>query len=255
MLNLSTFTRRILRARASLVVLALALLLSPDLVAIVDALAPQARVFVVGTLYRRHETVPTYDLVALRRIVLAVDPQVLVIDCTPQEVREQVVHASKIEYTHVVFPLMEERKYKVYPAEPDEPLFTEITTAGSAARQAFQQTRPDDAAALQDYVKSAYVLLARHWRSPAEVNDQLTGQVLRAKTALDDRLVYGDEVSAGTRWNRHWTDTILKAAAENPGARVLALTGIENRPWIVDALRESGQVDLVDMPAWLNELR
>lgn len=249
--NFSTIAHGVRRAHVPLAIVAFVGLLSPAAAAIVDALAPQARVFVVGTLYRRHETVPAYDLATVRRIVLAVDPQVLVVDCTPKEVRDRTVHASKIEYARVVFPLMQERTYKVYPAEPDEPAFTEITTAVSAAHQTFQKTRPDESAALQAYVKSTYDLLALHWRSPANVNDELTGEVLRAKSALDDNLVYRDQAAIGDRWNQHWTDTILKAAAENPGARVLALTGIENRAAIVDALRSSGQVDLVDMPSWL----
>lgn len=257
--TISTLTRRVPRVRAAPFTLALVLLLAPVDALIVDAtklaagtldtLAPQARVFIVGTLYRRHETVPAYDLATIRRIVLAVDPQVLVVDCTPQEVRDRTVHASKIEYAQVVFPLMQERQYKVYPAEPDEPLFTEIVQAGAGALQTFQRTKPQESAALQDYVKATYAALSVHWQSPADVQDTLTGHLLAAKVALHGRLTGTADLS--TRWNQHWTDTILKAAAENPGARVLALTGIENRAWIVDALQRSGQVDLVDMPSWL----
>jgi len=161
------------------------------------------------------------------------------------------VHASKIEYAQVIFPLMEAGAYKVYPAEPDEPMFSDIVKAVATAHQTFQQTKPEDSAAFQEYVKSTYAVLAKHWRSPAEVNDDLTGRVLGAKKALEAQLVGDAEGDGGRRWNQHWTDSIVRAVAENPGKRVLALTGIENRYWIVDALRHSPQVELIDIPAWL----
>lgn len=213
--------------------------------------AAKTDVFVVGTLYRRHETVPTYDLDALKRVITAIAPDVLVLDCTPQEIRDRTVHASKIEYAQVIFPLVQAGHYKVYPAEPDEPMFSEIVKATAAAHQTFQQTKVEDFGAFQEYVKTTYAVLARHWRSPAEVNDDLTGRVLGAKKALEGQLV-GDVAASGSdRWNQHWTDSILRAVAENPGKRVLALTGIENRYWIVDALRRSAEVQLIDMPTWL----
>ncbi len=211
--------------------------------------AAKTDVYVVGTLYRRHATVPAFDLAAVRRIVLAIKPDVLVVDCTPQEVRDRRVHESKIEYAQVIFPLMQEQSYKVYPAEPDEPLFTEIVQSGTSARKTFQSTKPQQAAALQDYVTATYAALATHWRSPADVQDHLTAEILASKVLLDGRMTGTEEHS--TRWNQHWTDAILRAVRENPGKRVLALTGIENRGWIVNALARSSEVELIDVPSWL----
>lgn len=211
--------------------------------------ATRAEVFVVGTLYRRHATVPAYDLATVRRIVLAIEPDVLVVDCTPQEVRDRRVHESKIEYAQVIFPLMQERGYKVYPAEPDEPLFTEIVQAVAAAHQRFRQSKPEESVIHQDFVKAAYTALAVHWRTPADVQDALTARVLAAKVALEGHLV--GTAKHNERWNQHWTDTIRRAARENPGARVLALTGIENRDWIVNALANTPDIALVDLPSWL----
>lgn len=213
--------------------------------------AAKTDVYVVGTLYRRHATIPIYDLATVRRIVLAIKPDVLVVDCTPQEVRDRRVHESKIEYAQVIFPLIQEQAYKVYPAEPDEPMFTEIVQAVAAAHKTFQSTKPQESAAHQDYVKATYAALAVRWQSPADVQDTLTGQVLAAKVALEGRMVGTAEHNA--RWNGHWTDTILKAVRENPGKRVLALTGIENRGWIVNALTKSPTVELVDVPGWMRE--
>lgn len=209
----------------------------------------KTEVFVVGTLYRRHATVPAYDLAAVRSIILAIKPDVLVVDCTPQEVRDRRVHESKIEYAQVIFPMIQEHGYKVYPAEPDEPLFTEIVQSGTAARQKFQQSKPQQAAALQDYATATYAALATYWQSAGDVQDTLTEHVLAAKVALDGRLVGTAEHN--TRWNQHWTDAILRAVRENPGKRVLALTGIENRGWIVNALAKAPDIELIDLPSWL----
>lgn len=239
---------RHLTTRSFLLLLALALGAVCDPLHAI-AQAAKTDVFVVGTLYRRHETIATYDLATVRRIILAIKPDVLVIDCTPAEIRDRKVHASKIEYAQVIFPLMQEAAYKVYPAEPDEPLFTEIVQSGAAARATFEKTKPQDAAALQDYVKATYAVLARHWRSPADVQDALTGQMLAARVSLEGQLV--GTATHSERWNQHWTDAIRRAVAENPGKRVLALTGIENRAWIVNALSKAPEVELVDMPTWL----
>ena len=48
----------------------------------------------------------------------------IVTDCTPTEIREQKVHASKIEYPQVIFPLVQQHGYRVYAGEPDEPFIT-----------------------------------------------------------------------------------------------------------------------------------
>jgi hypothetical protein len=121
----------------------------------------------------------------------------------------------------------------------------------AAAHQTFQKTKPEEAAAFREYVNATYTVLGKHWRSPAEAQDDLTGQLLAAKKVLEGQLVGATEAAGSRRWNQHWTDAILRAATENPGTRVLALTGIENRPWIVNALKGAPGLNVVDMPSWL----
>jgi hypothetical protein len=213
--------------------------------------ADRAEVFVLGTLYKRHDAVPAYDLPALRRIIVAIQPEVLVLDCTPREIAEQRVHASKVEYPGVVFPLMREGRYKVYPAEPDEPMFSEIVQSIIAANTALEKERPDAAAAVKSYRESTYAALATRWRSPADVHDEVTAAALAAKEALDAEIVGPVLAKGGERWNRHWADAIVKAAAENPGRRILALAGIENRAPIAKALEGHANMRVVDIAAWL----
>ncbi len=211
----------------------------------------QTDVFVLASLYRRHQSTAAYDLPALRRTILAIRPDVLVLDCTPNELKEGKVHASKIEYTGVIFPLLREGRYAVVPAEPDEPMFSEIVQSVGEERKRFSLQRPETAAALETYVSHAYAALGHHWQSPAAIHDEVTATVLKGVKALEDELYGPANADGQRRWNRHWTEAILRAVAEHPGKRVLAVTGVENRPFIVEALRQDPRVKMIDMVEWL----
>jgi hypothetical protein len=63
-------------------------------------------VFVISTLYKRHETMPAYGFAELRDLILKIDPDVFVLDVTPKEIREQKVWVGKVEYPEVIFPLI-----------------------------------------------------------------------------------------------------------------------------------------------------
>lgn len=216
-----------------------------------DAAAADSQIFVLGTLYSRHQTIPAYDLDALRRVVLAIDPDVVVVDCTPTEVREQKVHPSKVEYPQVIFPLVQQHGYRVYAAEPDEPLFTQIVQPLARARSAFAEAKPEQARILSDYDKATWAALKLYWQSPADAHDATTTLALAGRKALDDR-VYGElQVQANTRWIEHWVKVVRQAALENPGKKILAVAGIDNRDEIERGLRRDPALGVVDMAQWL----
>ena len=213
--------------------------------------APSTQIFVLGTLYTRHQSIPAYDLDALRRTVLAIGPDVLVVDCTPSEIREQKVHASKVEYPQVIFPLVQQHDYRVYAAEPDEPLFTQIVQPLAQARSAFAKAQPDQARTLEEYDRATWRALALYWKSPADAHDATTGLALAGRKALDTS-VYGDlQAQANTRWIEHWVRIVRQAAAENPGKKILAVAGIDNREEIERELRGDPALTVVDMAKWL----
>jgi hypothetical protein len=213
--------------------------------------APPAQVFVLGSLYSRHKTVESYDLDALRRVVLAIDPDVIVADCTPTEIREQKVHASKIEYPQVIFPLAQQHGSRVYAGEPDEPLFTQIVQPLAQQRGEFARANPEKARALDDYEEATWSALETHWQSPADAHDETTALALAGRKALDTR-VYGELSAQGnTRWIEHWVQVVRRAVAENPGKKILAVPGIDNRAEIERELRGDRNLTLVDMARWL----
>jgi hypothetical protein len=213
--------------------------------------APPAQVFVLGSLYSRHKTIETYDLDALRRVILAIDPDVVVVDCTPTEVREQKVHISKIEYPQVIFPLVQQHGYRVYAGEPDEPLFAQIVQPLAQERSAFAKAKPDQVRALDDYEKATWSALELHWRSPADVHDETTALALAGRKALDTRVYGGSQAQANSRWIAHWVRIVRQAVAENPGKKVLAIPGLDNRVEIERELRGDANLTLIDMAQWL----
>lgn len=209
--------------------------------------APTTQVFVLGTLYSRHQSIPAYDLEALRRVVLAIEPHVVVVDCTPTEVREQKVHPSKVEYPQVIFPLVQQHGYRMYPAEPDELLFTQIVQPLAQARGEFAKAHPEQARILDEYERATWSALKLHWHSPADAHDETTALALAGRKALDTR-IYGQlQAQANTRWIEHWVRVIRQAAAENPGKRILAVAGIDNRAEIEEQLRRTPGIAVMDM--------
>lgn len=207
--------------------------------------AAKNEVFVVGTLYKRHEIVAVYDLQTLRRIILAIKPD---------ELRLEKVHASKIEYPNVIFPLVKSENYRAYAAEPAEPLFSEIVQSVSRGFQTFEKENSDGAAAMKQFTASLFETLKLSWKTPADVNSALTYKALSAKEALRDNFV-AEYKHGQRRWNQHTTDAILRAVKENPKKRVLVLLGIENCYWVRNALRSNPKVNLIDLENWLRTNR
>jgi hypothetical protein len=214
--------------------------------------AKSGEVMVLATLYRRHENVSVYDLPTLRRIVLAFRPDVLVLDVTPSELKEGKVHPSKIEYTEVIFPLLKNGGYLAYPAEPPEPMFSEIVDAVRNAINAFELESPAAANAIKQLNTSAYESLKAYWRTPAEVNDSVTDRMLMGKTVLEHQL-NGVAKADNGRWNQHTVSVVQRAVRENPGKRLLVLNGVENCYWIRDALGRDSNIKLVKAEQWLRD--
>lgn len=209
--------------------------------------APDGALFVLATLYSRHAATPAYDVAALRRVIERIDPDVLVLDVTPQELARRQVHESKIEYVGAVFPYLAAVNRPVYPAEPDEPLFTQIT---EPLGRAFADLPALTSEALDRYESGLFALLGGIWTSAEAVNDALTDQLMAAKARLTSEMIPAF-AHGQAQWDAHTTARTLDALAAHPSARVLLLTGVENTWRIRPALAGAG-VPLVDMAEWLS---
>ena len=235
--------------------IAAALLLTLTVIAPSPRAAPnaaaKAQVFVVATLYKRHESVPAYDLATLRKVIQAIKPEVLVLDVTPDELKNEKVWPGKIEYPGVVFPLMKELKVRAYGSEPAEPLFGELSQAAGTAYRQLEQMHPQAFQTMKRHEQATYEGLKTVWRSPADVNSTVTDTIIAGKRALEERLVGETATSAQQRWNEHHAERVLDAARQNPGKRILFLVGIENRYAVVNQLRQNPHINLVEMESWL----
>lgn len=212
-----------------------------------------SEVFLLGTLYKRHEQVPAYNVATLVRIVEKVAPDVLVLDVTPDELSKRQVFPGKIEYTSGIFPLMEKRTFIAYPAEPAEPLFSEIVEAVKARIQQFDKDQPALSASFKRTERNMYTMLGKHWNSAARVQDEVTSEMIDANARLHAEILGPVMKDADERWDRHTADMVKRAVSEHPGKRVLVLTGIRNRPLVQRNLQGDPEIKLVDMPAWLTQ--
>ncbi|MDR7269448.1 hypothetical protein J2X20_002077 [Pelomonas saccharophila] len=215
------------------------------------AAAEAGEVLVISTLYSRHRQVPAYDLAALRRLIDAVKPDVLVLDVTPTELRTRKVWPGKVEYTEVIFPYLDAKGLVAYGSEPDEDLFKELTTAGGESYQAFKAQNPAGAKALDALKQSAYQALASRWQSAADVNSDKTDRLVAALREIEEGLVGGNAGPVQQQWDRHHALRLSDAVKAHPGRRVLMLVGMESRYRVLQALQQGGDVRPVESEAWL----
>lgn len=211
----------------------------------------RSRVFIVGSLYQRHENVAAYDLAALQRVLDAIRPDVLVLDVSPTELKQQKVWPGKVEYTKVIFPYMNTQGLKAYAGEPDEPLFSRISGSVGKARKQMAQNDPSRAQAMEQYRKATYAALTAYWKGPAEVHDGDTEQMIAGLKSYEAALVGPVEREGSHAWDAYAAAMTRKAVREHPGKRVLQITGIENLPRVRAELRQADDIELVDMAAWL----
>src|SRR5262245_37575295 len=76
------------RAVGGLLIVLLAAMMGLSPLRAVGSGDQSGELFVLATLYTRHKSVAVYDPPALRKIILAIDPEVMVLDVTPSELKE-----------------------------------------------------------------------------------------------------------------------------------------------------------------------
>jgi hypothetical protein len=212
-----------------------------------------AEVAVLATLHRMHAQVPAYPGPVLAESVRRLAPQVLCIEVHPGKYRQRAPESNKVEYPEVIYPLIDASDYRVYPMEPDSPLYEELGGAYMASYQGFVQEQPQASAAFSAWATATYEVLRSYWTSPARVNDAVTDQQMRAKHELQQALVGAGERSGWQAWNQHFLDVIVRAAAENPGQRIVVLVGAEHGYWLREHLAGQPGIRLLDTAALLEE--
>jgi hypothetical protein len=218
--------------------------------------APPVRdteVFVLGALGALHEREPGFTFETLSLVVQRIDPEVILLEVTPDELAGRLATKGRPEYPRVVWPLLEQPDPpKVYPMEAGQPLYDEMARTAEPVWSAFARDRAEDNAALTAYTEAATNALLAYWRSPSDTQDDATDALARARYQLRAALLPAGHV-VQLRWDSVMVDAAAKAIAAHPGARVLVVGSFRNRFMFVEALRPLPGVRIVNMHGWLRD--
>lgn len=231
----------------------LALLLSCAIPVAAAAQPGAAEVAVLATLHKLHADVPAYSGEVLQASLLRLSPDVLCIEVRPDRYAQRAPELNKVEYPEVVYPLIDMHGYRVYPMEPAAPRFDEILGPYLAASRAFREARPIPAAAFWAHTDALYAALRAYWTTPSRVNDAVTDQQMRAKHALQGALIGDGERAGWEAWNRQFLEVVERAAAENPGKRIVVLVGAEHAYWLRERLARHPGMRVLDTAALLSD--
>lgn len=215
------------------------------------AVTKPAQVIVLATLHQMHDEVLAYSFQDLSDVIERLAPDVLCIEVRAEDLAARSPQQTKREYPAVIYPLIDRHRYVVYPMEPSEPVFSALVEPYVAANQAFATSLPAQAEAFASYGAGVYAGLRAYWTAPARVNDDVTDQVMRAKHALQEAMIGPGERAGWQAWNQHFLGVIMRAAAENPGKRIVVTVGAEHGYWLREHLGKLPDVQLLDTAALL----
>jgi len=218
------------------------------------SLVEKADVIVLSTLHGYHESVEAYDYGILSEIIVALEPDVLLVELTDQELGERKTQQTKTEYQHSVYPVLAEHKYVTIALEPSGATRDAILHLAKNGPHERVENNPELGEKFGPYISTLYDILLEIWDSPASVNSALTDLLIEAKHELQNDIYGPTEVSVWQGWNQHFLDTILTAAKAHPGKRLLVLVGAEHGYWQRGKLKSIDYVNLLDTEALLIDL-
>lgn len=227
----------------------LATTVSPLLAAV--SAAESNGVFIVGALHGLHETEESFGYGDLRRLVEAIDPDVMLLEVRPDELAERKETPGRPEYPAVIWPMLDEMGVTAVAMEPGKPLFTEMVTRAANSASTFEWDRPDAHALWSSYGRSLIAALTDHWTGLAETHDRVTGDLTRSRYIVYTALAGEEIAESQVRWDAYMVEQAREAISANPDRKVLVLGSYRNRHVFVDALRADFAQRVVDMEQWL----
>ncbi|MCB1022933.1 MAG: hypothetical protein KDB79_00985 [Acidobacteria bacterium] len=203
----------------------------------------KADVFVLSTLHQYHETSKYYSFEELSRIVEEIDPDILAVELTADDLKSRKDQKVKQEYQRSIFPLIEKHKYQAVPLEPAEPLFSALLKLYKESSDENQAKSPQKVEAFSVYSNSLYDHLFKQWDSPRDVNSKMTDTLFELKHDFQNALFGEKEAKVWNDWNTHFLETITKAAEQNRGKKILVVVGVEHSYWLRGHLRKEAGVN------------
>ncbi len=223
--------------------------------AIADCIAGQAsakdtEIFILGALHGLHEQEASFGYAELERVIEAIDPDILLLEVTPEELAGRLETKGRPEYPKVIWPMLARRGAKAYAMEPGQPLYGELTGDAGSQWGAFKKDAPADDAALTSHSNATAAVLLAHWKSVADTQDQATDALGRSRAELSAAMVAGT-VPGQRRWDSFMVESVKSAISDNPDKRVLVLGSYRNRFMFIEQLQGVSGAKLVDMRSWL----
>lgn len=203
-------------------------------------------VVIISVLHQIHEEVDYFSFSELQKIIEKLQPTILVLELTPTDLEEKKEQKVKLEYQKAIFPLIEKHGYPTVAMEPTEPLFSELVNKHRASIQEAMAEDSLKVAAFSDYASNLIETLKHSWDSAASVNAAQTDQLFEAKHLLQNQVfgLKGEDV--WHQWNRHFLETIKKAAEDQQGGRVVVIVGAEHSYWLRQKLKTDKSIKLLN---------
>ena len=211
----------------------------------------QTEVIVLSTLHQLHGEVSGYSYDDLSALIEMLEPDLLAVELTAQDLESRRAQRVKQEYQESVFPLLDKHNYEVIPLEPAQPLYDEIVGLIRAAHNELNSNSPQLAEAFNIYSGVLYEMLREDWTSPRAVNSRETDRLFESKHRFQSEIFGPKEKEGWARWNQHFLDQIVAAATRNPGKRLVVLVGAEHSYWLREHLR-AHELLLLDTEALLD---
>jgi hypothetical protein len=216
---------------------------------------PAGGIYIVGALHRLHEKAAGFDYEALRRLIDAVNPQVMLTEARPDELSGRTDTPGRPEYPKVVWPwLAGHADVIALPMEPGGELFQKWVGEATAKFEQLAQSNPQGSAYWSRYQASLSKLLSAHWTTPADAHDALTSDMARSWYLVQYGIGGKDFETGQERWDGYMIDRAREAVRAHPAKRILVLASYRNRHRFDQALREEQGARVVEMEAWLRRL-
>lgn len=204
----------------------------------------KTEVIVLSTLHQFHSTNTKYSFETLAKTIERINPDVLAVELTPNDLESRREQKVKTEYVRSVFPLIDKHKYKTVALEPNEPLYSELINLLKESNKENQENFPQKVEAFTTYSNAVYDYLFKYWTSIEAVNSSETDALFEVKHNFQNSLFGEKEAKVWNDWNSYFLKQIKDSAAKNKGKRILVLVGAEHSYWLRKNLQNDPEINL-----------
>jgi len=207
----------------------------------------QTIIIILATLHQFHLKCKFYALDDLRKIIEKIDPNVICVELTENDLKEKKEQNIKIEYPKCIIPLADEKDYKLIAMEPNETEYSRIINTYRQGIKKIETEEPKKIELLNKYTKVLYDYLWSCWHSPIDVNSSLTNVLFDAKHTFQNSLFGSGEEQSWEEWNDHFLNTILNIVETHRGKKILVTVGVEHVYWLMNHLKDRPGIKLVEV--------